>query len=92
MRRIDHLKRVEYLHGNVLRLIYVDGMAKCVDFGPWFRSPERTPFEKRYRSPEWFSRVKLVDTHAIMWGDHLIVFAADKLRRGISCTPPRYQA
>ena len=86
MRASDHLRNVQHVGGNVLQLTYADGFVKRVDFGPWLNAPERTPYQKRYRASQWFKRFRMLDTHAIMWGDYLMVFAADKMRKGLS--PP----
>lgn len=88
MKPSNRLKAATYAHGLVLRLSYADGAVKTVDFGPWLNAPERTPYEKRYRNTAWFKRFKLLDDHAIMWGDYLIVFASDKLRTGQSFAAP----
>lgn len=84
MKRSERIHKAEYAGGLVLAITFMDGCRMDIDFGPWLNAEERTPFEKRYRNAAWFKRFRLLDDHAIMWGDYLIVFASDKLRRGLS--------
>lgn len=84
MRPKHLLRTVRYVGGLRLEFTYQDGHTQRTDFAPWFNAAQRTPYEKLYRNIEWFKRFRLLDDHAIMWGDHLIVFSAEKLRAGTS--------
>lgn len=84
MKRCDRIEKAEYAGGRTLAITFKDGARVDVDFGPWLNAAERTPYEKRYRNTAWFKRFRVLGDHAIMWGDYLIVFASDKLRRRLS--------
>lgn len=74
--------KAEHLQGLMLRRTYADGAVMVLDFHRWMHSPRRTPYEKRYRDPRWFSRVKLHRGIALHWGDVLIGMDAEDLRKG----------
>lgn|GEM_PF-6496661 len=92
MRPGQLLKTARYIGGHRLELTFRDGAVQHIDFGPWLNAPERTPYEKRYRNIAWFKRFRMLDNHAIVWGDFLIVFSSDKLRKRTAFAAPAHKA
>lgn len=80
MRKSERLIKAEHVDGLTLRLTFGDGLSLMADFSGYFRD-RATPSEKRYARPEWFKRFKLLDEHALMWGDFLILFSTESLRK-----------
>ena len=75
------MTKVQHVRSHVLRIGFEDGAVFEYDFGPWFMSERRTPYERRYRAVDWFKRYKMHPAY-LEWGDMLIGMYAKDIREG----------
>ena len=74
------VKDAEYLDGYRLRVLFNDGAAKIVDFGPFLQDAWQSWITK-YRDIREFRNYKIVSGN-VNWNDYELIFPISDLRRG----------